>query len=115
MLTAFVLFAIGGSVGVYMVLEIAKNREVPKTAIIAHGIANTIGIVLVIAALLDDSTSSTLTAALILFVIAVGGGVILFYYDKIKKVSPPKILIIGHPLIAIAGVIMLVAYLGSSL
>ncbi|HEX2960908.1 MAG: hypothetical protein ACM3UR_12390 [Bacteroidota bacterium] len=110
MITAIVLFAIGALFGLHVLTHILKTEPSPKASVILHGLFAAAALVILIVTIANGRAAGLTIASLVLFIIAALGGFIMFYMDMGKKRLPPKALAIIHPLLAAAGLVILIIY-----
>ncbi|WP_058535096.1 hypothetical protein [Legionella saoudiensis] len=106
---AICLFLLAATFGLAILVAILQDLPANKMALAAHGAVAGIAIVTMLAYLLIYGATPLLIASLILFLIAAMGGLTLFWMGR-KRASVPKLLVIIHPLVALAGLITLVIY-----
>lgn len=106
---ALALFVVGAGFGAAVLYRILKDSPTPKRAVLAHGLIGGTALVLVILYALNHAENAPVTT-LILLLLAAGGGFTLLAFDLGKK-KIPKALAIGHPIIALCGVIALIAFI----
>ena len=106
---AIILFIIAAIFGIVMFTALLEERYNSNKTVLLHGIIAITALVLVFVYALLSGFSRPLVASLILFTIAALGGLTLVSFG-LKKKPVPKLLVILHPLIAIAGLIVLIAY-----
>src|SRR4051794_32866008 len=108
-LAAIIIFLITAVFGAIIVFHILKDRPTPKSIVIIHGPLAAIGLLLLIIYIVIGHNETLPIISLILFIIAAGGGYLLYSLDTLKK-HLPKSLAIIHPIIAFAGVVVLIIY-----
>ncbi len=106
---AIVIFIIAALFGSIILTAILRDRPTPKPFVIIHGPLAATAIVLLIIDVVKGHSESLLIASLVIFIIAALGGFALYTLDSLKK-RIPKPLAILHPLIAVAGLIVLIIY-----
>lgn len=110
MITAIILFAIGALFGLHILTHILQTKPSPKASVVLHGLFVAVALVLLIVTVASGTANSLTIASLVLFIIAALGGFIMFYMDLGKHQIPPKALAILHPLLAAAGLVILIIY-----
>lgn len=110
MITAIVLFAIGALFGLHVLTHILKTKPSPKASVILHGLFAAAALILLIVSIANGTENSLTIASLVFFIIAALGGFIMVYMDLGKHQLPPKVLAILHPLLAAAGLVILIIY-----
>jgi len=106
---AIIIFIIAALFGLVILTAVLRDRPTPKPFVIIHGPLAATAIVLLIIDVVKGHTEALLIASLIIFIIAALGGFVLYTLDTLKK-RIPKPLAILHPLIAVAGLIVLIVY-----
>lgn len=102
------LFVLAAFMGLIVLIEILCDRPTPKGVVYTHGIFAGIGLLLLILFMVYHQGTNPILSVTILILAALGG-VALFTID-IRKKPIPKWLALLHPLIAIIGLITLIAY-----
>lgn len=108
LLTAIILFAFAAVLGLSVLVPVLKNNSTSKPMAILHGALAAVGLVLVLIVVLNASGPAP-TGSLIFFAVAALGGFVMFGMD-IKKKRIPKVLALGHPLLAAVGLIQLILF-----
>jgi uncharacterized membrane-anchored protein len=105
------LFLAAALCGLVILIAILQDRIVNKTAKYLHGAFAAVALIILIVYVFAfmPTESMLLLSSLILLVIAALGGLTLFTLDRNNK-KTPKVFAIVHPLIALAGLIALIAY-----
>ena len=106
---AIIIFIIAALFGSVILTAILRDRPTPKPFVIIHGPLAATAIMLLIIDVVKGHTESLLIASLVIFIIAGLGGFAIYTLDSLKK-RIPKPLAILHPLIAVAGLIVLIIY-----
>jgi peptidoglycan/LPS O-acetylase OafA/YrhL len=110
LIIVIILFLIAAALGLVILTAVLEERPRNKIILYLHGgIAGT-AIILMLIDVLVFGGNPLLIISLVLFLLAAMGGLTLFTLDKHKK-PIPKWLALGHPLVAFAGLIALVAYI----
>lgn len=109
LISAIVLFIIAAIFGLIILTSILKNKPTPKPIVFIHGPLAAIALILVISYMVIQGASPLLITSVVLFVLAALGGLTLFTIDMRNK-PIPKLLAMLHPLIAVAGLIVLIIY-----
>jgi hypothetical protein len=109
LICAIILFIIAAVFGLIILAALLEDRATSKRVVLLHGVFAATAIMLILIYMFLNSFSTTLIASLILFIIAVLGGLTLVTLDM-KKRTVPKLLAVLHPVIAIAGLIVLIIY-----
>lgn len=109
LILAICLFLLAATFGLAILVAILQDLPANKIALIGHGTVAGIAILVMVAYLIIYGTAPLLIASLVLFLLAAMGGLTLFTMGR-KKMKVPKLLVIIHPLVALAGIITLVIY-----
>jgi hypothetical protein len=86
-----------------------KNKRTPKPAVLLHGAAVFIALLIMVAYVASGHFSWMIITSLILFLGAAMGGLTMLSQD-LKKKPISKVIAVVHPLVAIAGLIFLIMY-----
>lgn len=105
------LFLIAALFGLYMASRIFKGALPPWGAVIIHGVLAASGLVVLLYTLYSGARATPLMIGAALLVIAALGGFFMFSY-QLRKLPPPKAVVVVHALAAVLGVVCL---LGSAL
>ena len=100
-------FALAALLGMYLLSFVLKGKETPKAIVFTHGPMAAIGIILLLVYMSKGGPKPT--ESLILFVLAALGGAFMFYRDISNK-PIPKILAVGHGLLAVSGFVLLLLF-----
>ncbi len=109
LIAAIILFIIAAVFGLVLLIAILQNRPTHKGAMLLHGSIALFAIVLVIIYMFISGSSPLLITSLTLFILAALGGLTLATLDMSNK-KIPKIIAVLHPLVALAGLIVLIIY-----
>ncbi len=111
LILAIVLFLAAVICGLFLLTAILQDRPVNQTVRVLHGIFAALGVLILIVYMLNfmAGQSSLLIVSLILLIVAAIGGLTLVMLAK-KGKQIPKLAVIVHPIIALAGLIALVIY-----
>ncbi|MFJ1267580.1 hypothetical protein ACD661_03295 [Legionella lytica] len=109
LILAICLFLLAATFGLVILVAILQDLPANKIALVGHGLAAGIAVSVMFAYLIIYGTAPLLLASLILFLLAAMGGLTLFIMGR-KKMKVPKLLVIIHPLVALAGLITLIIY-----
>ncbi len=104
---AIMLFVFAAVFGAIVLLAILSNKPTPKPVVIIHGTLAGIGLLLAVTYVAIGKASTLQITGLVLLLLAALGGFTLFGIDISNK-KIPKALAIGHPFLAIIGVILLI-------
>lgn len=109
LIAAIILFIIALLLGLIILTAVLQDRPSNKTAVYLHGITVGVALLCVIIYMFIVESSPLLISSLILFILAALGGLTLFTID-IKNRPIPKMLAVLHPVIAVAGLVVLIIY-----
>lgn len=110
MLTAaIILFLVGALFGLIVLISILRDQPTPKTAVFIHGPLVATGLILVLITLYYGPHDTLLLVSASLFILAALGGLTLFTIDMSNK-RIPKILAVGHPILAVIALLTLLYY-----
>lgn len=109
LLLAIFLFLFASAFGVAILIAVLQDEPASKLVLLLHGSIAGTAILAMIGYVIIYGAAPLLIASLILFLIAALGGLTLFVLAR-KRKSVPKLLVIIHPLVALAGLITLVIY-----
>lgn len=104
--TAIALFLIAALFGIYMALRIFGGGIPPWGAVILHGLFAASGLLVLLYTLFTGAQSTAVTIAAVLLVVAALGGFFMFSY-QLRKLPPPKAVVVIHALAAVLGVVAL--------
>lgn len=106
MITAMIILALTIAGGMYLLSYVLEGKHTPKGVALIHGGAGVAGVLVLIGAAFYDYRLFYIVGV---FVLAACGGIVLFMHDIYGK-KIPKILAVGHGLVAIAGFSALLLY-----
>ncbi|CAM2983499.1 Uncharacterised protein [Legionella steigerwaltii] len=111
LILAIVLFLAAVLCGLFLLTAILQNRPVNQVVKALHGIFAALGLIIIIVYMLAFMTgqAAILRASLIILIVAALGGLTLVSLAK-KGKQVPKVAVLIHPIIAIAGLIALIIY-----
>ena len=109
LIAAIILFISAMSFGLVLLTALLQERVVNNKALLAHGIIAGIAILLMIIYLWRVDSSASLITSLVLFIGAAIGGLTLAHLDFRQGIIP-KVLVVLHPLVALAGLVVLISY-----
>lgn len=104
---AAILFALAAILGIYLISYILTDKNTPKGVVLIHGAFAASGLILLI---VYSILYQAIWSSLILFILAACGGLFMFKKDLFNE-KIPKILPIGHGLIAVCGFILLILFI----
>lgn len=107
---AVIVFAIAAVGGVILASRVLTGRLAPWALSIIHAVLGATGLLLLIAQVLQESGFGRIVAALALLIVAALGG---FYLasSHLRKQIPPKIIVLIHAGVAVAGFLVLLSVL----
>ena len=106
---AIILFIVAAVFGLINLIALLEERPTHNRVVLLHGLIAAAAIVLVLIYMFLNGFPTPLITSLILFILAALGGLTLVSFDM-KKKPVPKLLVVLHPVIAIAGLIVLIIY-----
>lgn len=109
---AVVVFAVAAVGGLVLALHVLRGKFAPWPVSLLHAGLGALGLVLLLLTVARGLAGSLATWALVLFVVAALGG---FYLASLhlRKVLPPKGVVVLHALLAVTGFgLLLAAVLG---
>ncbi|CAM4452022.1 MAG: hypothetical protein LEGION0403_FIIPPAGN_02312 [Legionella sp.] len=109
LILAICLFILAATFGIAILIAILQDLPANKIALVGHGLVAGIAIATMVAYLIIYGPAPLLVASLILFLLAAMGGLTLFTMGR-KKMNVPKLLVIIHPLVALAALVTLIIY-----
>ncbi|RUR05885.1 hypothetical protein [Legionella sp. km772] len=109
LIIAIVLFLLAAVFGLALLVAVLQDRPTQKAALFLHGALALAAISCVIVYMFIRGSSPLLLTSLALFILAALGGLTLATLD-ISHRKIPKLIAVLHPLIALAGLIVLLAY-----
>lgn len=109
LIAAIILFIIAAIFGLIILTAILKNNPTPKTIVFTHGPIAATALILVLIYLYYGPKDQLLITSAVLFILAALGGITLFTIDMSNK-KIPKLLAVGHPILAVIALITLIIY-----
>ncbi|MGV3588438.1 MAG: hypothetical protein ACO1OF_15645 [Adhaeribacter sp.] len=100
-------FALAALFGLYLLTFVLKGRETPKAVVFTHGPFAATGLILLIIYISRGGPGPV--ESLVLFILAALGGIYMLFRDLNGR-HIPKILAIGHGLLAVTGFIFLLVF-----
>ena len=100
-------FALAALLGMYLLTFVLRGKETPKAIVFTHGPMAVIGVVLLIIYILKGGPNPW--ESLVLFALAAVGGLYMLYRDLTGR-PIPKILAVGHGLLAVFGFVLLLVF-----
>lgn len=104
---AITLFGIAVILGLILLTYLLKNKSVPKNLALTHGSFAVTGIILLVIYAFFHSPKPIMS--IIIFTLAAMGGLILVYKELSGK-PLPKVVAVGHGLLAFIGFITLIIF-----
>lgn len=108
LIIALILFLLGAIGGLVMATQSFRGQLPPWWLAAAHGVLVATGLVLLIIALVLGSAATLYNISLVLLVIAALGGFYLLSFH-LRKENHPRAIVVVHALLAVAGVVLLIA------
>lgn len=112
LVVAVIFFLIAGFLGTFLLAAILRNKPTPKPIVFMHGTVAGIALLIFAVYLALGHAVPLLITSLVLFILAALGGLTMFTLD-INGKPVPKMLAIGHPILAVTSVVLLLVYLFS--
>jgi len=103
------LFIIAAIFGLVLITKVLTDKPTTTLIVLAHGSLAFIALLALVAYIASGHVDNLLIISLVLLSIAALGGFTLLSYD-IRKKPIPKLLAIIHPLLAVSGIIALIAH-----
>lgn len=110
LVTAVVFFLIAAFLGTFLLRAILTNKPTPKPVVFMHGSIAGLALLALITYVALGHTTPLLVTSLVFFILAAIGGLTMFTLDMSGK-PVPKMLAIGHPVLAVTSVILLIVYI----
>lgn len=107
--TSIALFLVAALFGIYMAARIFGGKLPPWAAVVLHGLLAASGLVVLLFALFTGVRTNSLLIGAALLVIAALGGFFMFSF-QLRKLPPPKAVIVIHALAAVIGVVCLLGH-----
>lgn len=104
---AIALFGVAAILGAVLLVHLLQNNTIPKKLAMTHGIFASIGIVLLV--IYATFNSPKPIVSIVIFILAAAGGITLVHKQLTGK-PLPKLVAVGHGLLAIIGFITLVLF-----
>jgi hypothetical protein len=104
--TSIVLFLVAALAGLYMAARIFGGNLPPWAVVIIHGVLAASGLLVLIYALFTGPQAAAVVIGATLLVIAALGGFFMFSF-QLRKLPPPKAIVVVHALAAVIGVVCL--------
>ena len=101
-------FVLAAVLGAYLLSFILRNKKIPIKVVMIHGLFGAIGIILLI--LYPFYYNPAPITSLVLFVAAACGGFTMMFMSKSGK-TVPAWMAAGHGMVAIIGIITLIAFM----
>jgi hypothetical protein len=108
--TAVVFFLIAAFLGTFLLRAILKNQPTSKPIVFMHGSIAGLALLALVTYVAVGHTDTMILTSLALFIVAAIGGLTLFTLDMSGK-PIPKMLAVGHPVLAAASIIILITYI----
>jgi hypothetical protein len=108
--TAVVFFLIAAFLGTFLLRAILTDRPTSKPVVFMHGSVAGLALLALVTYVALGHTAPLLLTSLGLFILAAIGGLTMFTLDMSGK-RVPKLLAVGHPILAATSVILLIVYI----
>ena len=105
-------FLIAAFLGAFLLRSILKNKRTYKPVVFMHGSVAGLALLVFVTYIASGHTAPLLIASFVCFVLAALGGLTMFTLDTTKK-PVPKMLALGHPMIAVIGIGLLITHIVS--
>jgi hypothetical protein len=105
--TTIGFFALAALLGMYLLTLVLRGKETPKAIVFSHGTMAVIGVVLLVIYIIRGGPDPW--ESLVLFVLAAAGGLYMVSRDLTGR-PIPKVLAIGHGLLAVCGFVLLLIF-----
>jgi hypothetical protein len=105
--TSIGFFSLAALLGLYLLTFVLRGKETPKAIVFTHGPLAVVGLVLLILYITGEGPDPV--ESLVLFVLAALGGLYMVFRDLTGK-PIPKILAVGHGLLAVSGLVLLLIF-----
>lgn len=102
------LFVVAALFGVVILTAILSGKETPKFAVLVHGALAISALISVFVYIYTGHRDPLLIAGVVLLSMAALGGLTLLSFDLSNK-PIPRMIALGHPVLAVMGVGLLVA------
>ena len=107
---AVIFFLLAGFLGTFLLAAILKNKPTSKPIVFMHGSVAGIALLIFAVYLALGHATPLLITSLVLFILAALGGLTMFALDTSGK-PVPKMLALGHPMLAVTSLVLLLVYL----
>lgn len=101
------LFVLAAAFGLILFVQLLSERTTSKSVVILHGLSALLGLS-ALGIYLSHHPSNLWIGAIVLCLAALGGLTLLSF--DLRQKAPPKVLLFMHPLAAMLGVSLLLAY-----
>lgn len=108
--SAVVFFFIAAFLGIFLLRSILKNKRTYKPVVFMHGSVAGFALLMLATYIALGHTAPLLITSAVLFVLAFLGGLTMFTLDATGK-RVPKMLALGHPLLAVSALVLLIVYI----
>ncbi|HSW93294.1 MAG TPA: hypothetical protein VLJ15_02950 [Gammaproteobacteria bacterium] len=113
LVTAVVFFFIAAFLGTFLLRSILENKRTNKPVVFMHGSVAGLALLALATYIALGHTAPLLITSVVLFVLAAIGGLTMFTLDTSGK-RVPKMLAIGHPMVAVSAIVVLIVYIVQS-
>lgn len=108
--TAVIFFLIAAFLGAFLFRRLINNLPTSKPVVFMHGTIAGIALLCLLVYVALGHTAPLLLTSVSLFILAALGGFTMFVFDTTGK-RVPRMLLIGHPILAITSVVLLIMYI----
>lgn len=103
-------FCIAAFLGTFLLRSILKNKRTYKPVVFMHGSVAGLALLVFATYIALGHIEPMLITSIVLFVLAALGGLMMFTLDTSGK-KVPKVIAIGHSIVALSGLIVLIVYI----
>src|SRR4051812_34489418 len=103
-------FLLAAFMGAFLLRSILKNKRTYKPVVFMHGCVAGLALLIMATYIALGHTAPLLITSLVLFIMAAIGGLTMFTLDTSGK-RVPKMIAIGHPILAVISIIILITYI----
>ena len=109
LIASLCFFLIAAFLGIFLLRSILKKKRTYKPVVFMHGSVAALALLVLVTYMALGHIAPLLVTCVVLFVLAMLGGLTMFTLDITKK-PVSRMLAIGHPIIAMASIILLIIY-----
>jgi len=111
--SAVIFFFIAVFLGIFLLRAILKNKRTYKPVVFMHGSVAGLALLMLATYIALGHTAPLLMTSAGFFVLAFLGGLTMFTLDATGK-RVPRMLAVGHPMIAVVALVLLIVYIVQS-